>query len=57
MTVPLTHLSFLKALEEIEFALAGADQTKILSPGLQGPSDGIVGVAMSCLRSAACLAS
>ena len=57
MTVPRTHLSFFKAFEAIELALAGADQTKTLSPGLYGPSDGIVLLAMSCLRSAACLAS
>ena len=57
MTVPRTHLSFFKAFEAIELALAGADQTKTLSPGLYGPSEGIVLFAMSCLRSADCLAS
>ena len=38
-------------------ALTGELQTKTLSPGLLGPSDGIVRLAMSCLSSAAGLAS
>ena len=59
MTVPLIHLSFFHALllSAITLALTGADQTKTLPPGLYGPSDGKVRLAMSCRRSADCLAS